>query len=441
MSDSSTKQTKALGIWTSSSLVVGTMIGAGIYLIPASLAHYGPISIFGWVVTAIGAISLALLFASLSRAFPKAGGPYAYSRAAFGDLIGFQVAWCYWASVWIGNAAISISMASYLSFFFPELLTNSLYNYLVIVGVIWGLTGINILGVKEAGLFQLISTIIKIVPLLAVAILGIAYIDLNNFTLSGTANVTTFSAITASAALTLWAFIGLEAATIPANHVKNPEKTIPRATILGTGFVAFIYIATTAVVMGMIPSHELAQMHTPFTTVAREIFGSWGAPIIAASAVFSCIGGLNGWILLQAQVPQVAAEDGLFPKFFAKTNKNGVPYIGLLISSVLVSILLAFNYSKGFVEQFTIIVEIGTVAILIPYLYASVSELYLSLIKGVSQIQGKLWKHFLVTIIGFSYALWALLGTGSENIALMFVLLLGSLPMYVLMKWKLTHKK
>ena len=427
---------RSLGLWMSTSLVLGTMIGSGVYLLPSSMAQQGTISLIGWGITTMGAICLALVFANLARAFPKAGGPYTYSREAFGDLVGFQVAWSYWSGCWSGNAAIAVSFIGYMATFFPVFNDDPSVAFIATNAVVWGITLINIIGVREAGIVQVVTTVLKVVPLVIIAFVGIAYVKVDNILpLAPAEGITTVQAIVSSVSLTLWAFLGLEAATVPADNVKDPEKTIPRATILGVLFAAGLYILTTISIMGIIPAAQLAQSSAPFVDATRMIFGHWSGWLVAASAAISCIGALNGWILLQGQIPLAAARDGLFPHVFAYTNKKGSPVFGLVFSSVLISIMLYMNYGASLVSQFTFIVSIGTLTILIPYLYASMAELYL-FVTHRSKFGGKaIWKHVFIASVGFAYAIFAVAGTGAKAVYMVALLLFASIPVYVYMRY------
>lgn len=430
------KTQRSLGLWMSTSLVLGTMIGSGVYLLPASMAQQGTISIVGWGITTLGAICLALVFANLARAFPKAGGPYTYSREAFGDLVGFQVAWSYWSGCWSGNAAIAVSFIGYMATFFPILNQDPAVAFIAVNGVVWTFTLINIIGVREAGIVQLVTTVLKVVPLVVIAFVGVAYVDIDNLLpIAPAEGITSAQAIISSVSLTLWAFLGLEAATIPADNVENPEKTIPRATIIGVLLAAGLYVLTTVSIMGIVPAHELAKSSAPFVDATRMIFGEWSGWFVAASAAISCMGALNGWILLQGQIPLAAAKDGLFPKAFEKTNKKGAPVFGLVFSSILISIMLYMNYGASLVSQFTFIVSIGTLTILIPYLYASMAELYLFVTHRSKFGDKAIWKHVLIASVGFAYAIFAVAGTGHKAVFMVALLLFASIPVYVYMRF------
>jgi APA family basic amino acid/polyamine antiporter len=428
---------KKLGFWMCTALVVGNMIGSGIFLLPASLAIYGGISILGWMITATGSILVALVFAKLTQMIPKAGGPYAYSRDAFGDFAGFLVAWGYWLSIVAANAAIAVAFVSYLTVFWPALSDNSLLAAFVALSSIWFLTYINIIGIRRAGMVQLVTTIIKIVPLLLIVIFGLFYIDFSNFTPFNISGESNMSAITATIALTLWAFLGLESSTVPAADVENAKVNIPRSTVIGTVFTAIIYILSTVVVMGIIPASQLATSTAPFADAAGIIWDSSSAGyIVGIGAIISCFGALNGWILLQGQIPLAASIDGIFPKVFSKVSKNGTPVSGLIFSSLLITVLMALNYTKGLVELFTFIILLATLTALIPYVFTSMAELMI-FIKHPERFSGqKLLGSSVIAVFAFIYSIWAIAGSGQETVYWGFILLMCGIPIYVWVRWK-----
>ena len=292
------------------------MTGSGIFLLPTALAMYGGISIFGWIFTVAGSLFLALVFSRLSGLITKAGGPFTYAREGFGDFTGFLVAWGYWISIWCGNAAISVAGVGYLSFFIPVLKENQILSAVVAVGAIWLFTYINTWSIREVGKVQLVTTALKILPLIIFGTIGFIYFDRSHFSPFNLSSKPDFEAVTATAALTLWAFLGLESATIPSDQVKDPAKTISRATIMGIVIAALLYISSTVGVMGIIPPAELQQSAAPFADAAMINWGARASGLIAAGAAIACFGALNGWILLQGQIPMAAARDRLFPPVF-----------------------------------------------------------------------------------------------------------------------------
>jgi basic amino acid/polyamine antiporter, APA family len=427
---------RGLGLWMATALVIGNMVGSGVFLLPSSLAKYGGISIVAWLFTALGAMLLALVFARLGRTYPKTGGPYAYSRHAFGDFIGFQTAWGYWIAIWVGNAAIAVAFVSYLSTFWSALATNSLLAAAVALAAIWLLTGINSLGVRQGGWAQLVTTVLKLVPLLAIATIGLLFVKSGNFRPFNPSGQSDFHALTAAAALTLWAFIGLESATVPAEDVDHPERTIPRSTILGALGTALIYVLGTVAVMGVLPVSVLANSNAPFADAARQMFGGWAGDAVAIGAIISAFGALNGWILLQGQIPLAAARDRLFPASFAKLTRNGAPWVGLVVSSLLVTGLIAMNYTKTLLDQFTFIILLATLTTLVPYAYSAAAQLMLLATDRTRFSGRRLATDAVIALLAFGYTLWAIAGSGYEVVFKGFLLLLAGIPIYVWMRWR-----
>jgi APA family basic amino acid/polyamine antiporter len=422
---------KSLGLWTLTSLVAGNMIGSGLFLLPANLASIGTISLLSWVFTALGAFLLAVAFTKMSLLVPKTGGPYAYAQAGFGDFIGFQTAFSYWLALLLGNAAVVVAATGYLTVFFP-ILHQPIEGCLLSIILVWIFTLINLNGLRSAGITQLITTILKFIPIALIIIFGWWYFHphflIASFNVSGHSNS---SAFLAAIPLTLWSFIGLESATIPANNVDNPQRNIPLATLLGTLIASVIYIASSTVIMGMIPAEVLAKSASPFAAAAGVIFGSWGKWLIAAGAVISCLGALNGWVLLQGQVPFAAAVDKLFPKIFAKLNKAGVPGRGLVISSIVVSVLLFLTISPTLVKQFELLILMTAFASLLPYLYTSIAEIILLDYRKKSS---KFWAFF--GILAAAYAFFALFCVGQEIVFYGLFAVLLSIPFYAYIHWQ-----
>jgi basic amino acid/polyamine antiporter, APA family len=436
---------RSLGLWMATALVIGNMVGSGVFGLPASLASTGPISLLAWVFTGAGAILLALVFANLGRAYPETGGPYAYARRAFGDFAGFWTAWGYWIAAWAGNAAIATIFVSYASVFWPSLGTDNVLAFTLGLSVIWVLTLANIAGARESGIIQLVTTVLKFVPLLLIGLIGLFYMHSANFTPFDPNHVSLsghWHAISFAATLTLWAFLGLESATVPAEEVKNPEKTLPRATILGTTITTGLYVLATVAIMGVIPAATLAGSNAPFADAAREIFGSsvMGVSpdkLIAAVAMISTFGALNGWILIQGRVPLAAAQDGLFPKAFAQVSgTRKTPVVGLVASSVLLSGLMAMNYQSSLTDTFTKIVILATLTTLVPYAFAAAGQLMLMFTDRERFSGRRLTLDATIAILAFAYSFWMIYGAGEEYIAQGFLLLMAGVPVYVFMRWR-----
>ncbi|MEK7667117.1 MAG: amino acid permease [Gemmatimonadota bacterium] len=425
-----------LGLWMATALVVGNMVGSGIFLLPASLAVFGGISLVGWLCTSAGAVLFALTFARLARALPRAGGPYAYTRASFGDFAAFLVAWGYWLSICAGNAAIAVAMVAYLAHFAPALASSPALGATVAVASVWLLTWVNARGIRDAGGVQLVTTVLKLAPLVAIGTIGLAFFRVEHFSPFNLSGRTTFSAVSATAALTLWAFLGLESATIPAAEVERPERTIPRATLLGTVVAAAVYVVATVAVMGVVPPSALATSTAPFADAASRMWGPWAAHLVAAGAAVSCFGALNGWILLQGQLPLAAATDGLLPAVFGRLSRRGTPVPALLISSVLITLIVATNYTRGLVVEFTFIILLATLATLVPYVFSSLGFVILAFRDRRPPGGGRLAPAVAVALLAFAYAVWAIVGVGAETVFWGCVLLLAGVPVYAWIAWR-----
>jgi APA family basic amino acid/polyamine antiporter len=416
------------------------MIGAGVFLMPTTLASFGGISVVGWVCSALGAFLLAKVFANLSKIMPIAdGGPYAYSRRGLGDFAGFLVAWGYLVSVCCANAAIAVSFVSALSTFIPALATHSQLAIATGFAVIWLLTWINSLGILTSGKVQLVMTILKIIPILAIGIVGLFFIHIQNFIPFNNSGTSTLAAITATTTFTFYAFLGIECATIPSGSVVNPEKNIPKATIYGTLIATFIYISSTVSIMGMIPSSQLQQSVTPFADAAVLLWGEASKYWVSAGVAIAAMGALNGFILIQGQLPYALAKDKLFPAVFAKTNNKGVPAIGMAISSVFISLIMSMNYTKGLAAQFKFLILLSTLTVLIPYLFSTAAYL---IIRFQYSFKSAFQKAMAIALAlsAFLFSMWIVIGSGQEVVYWGFLLSMSSVPIYawVVRKRKLT---
>jgi APA family basic amino acid/polyamine antiporter len=424
----STTAPRVLGFWAAVAIVMGNMIGSGVFLLPASLAAYKGLSLIGWLVSAAGAVMLALVFARLARQLPATGGMYAYTRAAFGDLAGFLVAWGYWLSTVGTLGALAVAFVGYLDPFFPAIVRAPAAAAALAIVVIWVAVGINAAGVGLAGRVQIVTTALKLVPLVVVAVGGVFYFQPEAFAIPPTDQTSAPAQIVSVVTLTLWAFLGLECATIPAGSVANPARTIPLATIVGTTLTAAIYIASTIGVMSLVAPDALATSTAPFADAARGLIGDRAAQLVALGAAISCAGALNGWVLIAGQLPMAVAADGLFPRVFAQLSGRGTPARGMIIAGVLSSALVAMNYSRGLVALFTFIILLSTLSTLVPYVF---SALAVWLMPNHPRPVGA---AAVVSLLAFVYSMFAIYGAGAETVFYGFLLLLGGLPVYVWMR-------
>ena len=430
-----TKQNQKIGLLAATSLVVGNIIGAGIFVLPASLGKFGSISIVGWLFTATGALILAKIFSNFSKKLKgKGGGPYIYSKVVFGDFIGFLVAWGYWISCWVNNAAIAVAIVSALSFFFPELVTNPFYATLTGLSFIWVFTFTSSKGIKSSGNIQILTTIAKLIPLVLIILFGFFIFDLEIFPEFNLTDQNDFEILPVVAVMTLYAFLGLECASIPAENIKNPEKTIPKATMVGTLISTLIYILSTIVLFGIIPAENLVNSPAPFAEAGEIIGGKYFGFLISAGAAISAIGALNGWILITSYMPMTMANDRLFPKVFAKKNKKGFPYLSLLLGSILTSFVMTMNYTDGLVDRFEFLILLTTLSTLIPYFFVSVSYILFHVEKRLFKINS--FRSVILGLFGSLYSLWAIFGSGIDSIVYGTILLILGIPIYLILKLK-----
>ena len=418
-----------LGFWMCVALVVGNSIGSGVFLLPASLAPFGLNSVIAWGFTASGAIALAIVFARLSRAFPQAGGPYAYVHVAFGPLIAFVVAWGYWISIWVGNVSIATAGVSYLSPLFPWIAEKPGASAFMTLLLLWLLTFVNWYGIKASGWVQGVTTVLKILPLLAVGALGLT--SLHSSSAMSTLSIPlSVSGVTAAATLTLWALLGLESATIPADKVANPARTIPIATLLGTIITALICAIACTTVLLLVPPATLARSNAPFVDLAAQFWGRGAGKLVAVFAAISAFGALNGWILLQGELPRAMANRGEFPRIFARESVHNTPGFGLCFGSALATLLILANYQKSMVSVFTFMILLSTTACLVLYALCSLALLRLQWTQQLGAARGRSVALGIVGILATAYSLWAIIGAGAEAVLWGAALLLLGVPLY-----------
>jgi basic amino acid/polyamine antiporter, APA family len=370
------KPTERLDLIGATALVVGSIVGVGIFNLPSSLAPYGPVTLVSMGLTTIGALALARLFASLASRMPADGGPYAYSRVAFGNKLGFANAWSYWITAWAGNAAIAVGWVLYVEVFINKGQAKLWSILLVLVGL-WVPAFVNLSGLKNMGAWQVATTIMKFAALLFMSIVGLFYIKSANFhpwNVSGNSDI---SAIGSGMAIALFSYLGVETASVAAKNVRDPDRNIPRATLLGTFASAVVYMLSLTAVFGIVSNHALQNSTAPFSTAVNTMFGGtfWGN-VMAAVVIISGIGALNGWTMVTAEMPRAAAQDGVFPERFERLNRRGVPAYGIVFSTVLASIVMIVNYlgSDGQTVFTTLVLMTGITAA-IPYAFSALAQI------------------------------------------------------------------
>jgi basic amino acid/polyamine antiporter, APA family len=418
----------SLGLIACTSIVVGNMVGSGFYLSPSAVAPYGALAILAWMVMGLGAGCLGLAFARLAGMTPATGGPYAYTRLAFGDFAGFLVAWGYWISIWASLPAIAVAITGSVIKMVPTIQGNRPLATAITVGVMWLVVATNLRGVKTAGIIASLTTLAKLVPFGAISLLGLFYINPEHFTPLNPSGQSLLAAAAALAPLTMFAYLGLESATVPAGDVVDPARTIPRSTVLGVLISCLLYVLGTAVVLGVVPRDQLTGSMAPFADAARLMWGSWAATLVSVAVVVSSLGSLNGWTLLMGQVPMAAADDRLFPPLFARRSSRGVPAVGMVVSASMATglILVQAGGGSGFAAIYTLIVALATLTAAIPYAFCSVAGVLIAAHVGQPAPRVS-----VVEAVAFVFSIFVIYGCGPEPVLYGLLLLLLGIPVYV----------
>ncbi|MGX1880723.1 amino acid permease [Streptomyces sp. NPDC055287] len=410
--DAPSKHARRFGLPVATALVMGNIIGGGIFLLPASVAPFGTISLVAFGILTLGAIALALVFGRLAERHPQTGGPYVYAREAFGDFAGFLAAWSYWITTWVSNAALAVAAVGYLDVLIP--VHGSLAATLTAALALQWLPALaNLAGTRYVGAVQLVSTVLKFAPLLLVAVGGLFFFDASNLGPFQASGQGPLGAVSASAAILLFSYLGVESAAVSAGEVRDPRRNVGRATILGTLGAAFIYLLGTLAVFGTVAHDKLVGSTAPFSDAVNAMFGgSWGGTAVACAALVSMVGALNGWTLLSAQTPYAAAKDGLFPAVFA-TKRRGVPTAGVLVTAVLASLLTVYNYAAGSEGVFEILVLVTTFTATVPYLLSTAAQIYF-LASGRSDRvnRPRLVRDAVLAALAFGFSMWLVAGSG-----------------------------
>lgn len=427
----------SLGLPSATALVIGSIIGTGVFTMPAVMAGAGTSSIITLGVIAIGALLLGVMFGQLTKRIPNhEGGLYAYSRHEFGDFAGYLVAWCYWITCWAGNAAIVSSWVLYVESFFGIDNPSAWTNLGIALCGLWIPAAINLIGVRQMAAFQTITVVMKFVSLLLVGTLGWAFVKADNFGPFNASGGSLYDAVNLAAAVALFSFIGVECAAIAAGRVRDPRRNVGRASVIGTAASGLLYVGVTAVVMGLVPHSALVDDGAPFVAAFRAMFdGSWVGKGVALVAIISGLGALNGWTMVTAEMPYAAAKDGLFPAQFAKVNRRGVPVFGVIVSTIVASALMAWSYSgETGLKVFTYLVYLSVVTVAIPYFFSACAQLAY-LVSGRRHVNGAaLVRDLAVAGIGAMFSLWVTFASGYQSVYQAMLLLLLGIPIYAFLK-------
>lgn len=430
------QKARALGVTSATGLVVGSIVGTGVFTMPAVLAGAGTMSLVVLAVVAVGAMLLAILFGQLTKRVPNSdGGLYAYARHEFGDFAGYAVGWCYWIQTWAGNAAIVSSWVLYVDALFG-INPSGLENWGIALLGLWIPVAVNLTGIRQMAWFQNTTVVLKFVPLLFVGVVGWFFVKSGNFGAFNASGGSLYSAIGIAAGVALFSFIGVEAAAITAKRVKDPGRNVGRASLLGTGASAILYLLASAAVMGLVPQHALAGNGSPFVDAFEQIFnqGAWAGKLVAAVAVVSGIGALNGWTLLVTETSRAMANDDLFPRPFRWADRNDTAWFGIVVGAALPSLLMFWRYQAGSgLTVFTYLVNLSVVTVAIPYFMSAVAQLTF-LVSRRRRVHGWLLGRDL-SIAGASvlFSMWVTFASGYQVVYQALVAILAGVVLYAFM--------
>ena len=415
-------RSRMLGKWMSLAMVVGSMIGSGIYLLPTTLAPFGLNLVIAFLLTGFGTMCLAFAMARLAAVIP--GGPFVYVTKAFGETAAFLTLWSYVISQITGVAAVSVAAAGALGYVFPAVASGpGLIS--VALGSIAILLVVNLGGARSAGALQVVATLIKIVPLVAVVVFVAIRFGTGQPVEPLTPTPLTIGAVTTAGALMLFSLTGFEAAVVTANVTRDSTSTVPMATIAGTGFTAVIYLLSTVATLMLLPSAVAAKSGAPFADAVQPILGPVAGMVVAVIAAVSAFGTGNSLLLFSAEIGRTLAEARDLPPIFRKTNSVGAPVGSLIISSVIASLLVLASSSKNFVALYVFITLVSTVAALVLYAMCAAAALKL-------RVTGK-W--IVIAVIAILYSIAMFVGAGLEATLWGFGLAIVGLPVRFISRW------
>jgi basic amino acid/polyamine antiporter, APA family len=442
---------RALGLPSATALVIGSIIGTGVFTMPAVMAGAGTMSILVLLVISVGAVLLGVMFGQLTKRVPSsAGGLYAYSRHEFGDFAGFLTAWCYWITCWAGNAAIVASWVLYVKSFtmqawgwtYPA--NNNWPLFAIAMAGLWIPAAINLFGTRSMAWFQNITVVLKFLPLLFVGLFAWFFVAFatSNYPAFNTSGGSWMDAVSIAAGVALFSFIGVEATSIAAAKVRDPRRNVGRATVIGTGAAALLYVLVTAGVMGLVPGATLAKDEAPFVSAFQSMFPhtSYAGWAVALVAVISGFGALIGWTLVTAEIARAAAKDVLFPEHFSLTNRYNAPWFGIVVSTAVASVLMAWSYMDPTnpnalgVKVFTYLVSLSVVTVAIPYFFAACAQLSF-LVSRRRKVSGwLLGRDLAIAVASVLFSLWVTAAAGYAAVYQALIMVLIGLPIYAFLK-------
>lgn len=422
---------RAIGFWRGWSIAVGCAIGSGVFMMPTLLAPYGMLGLMGWLTAGAGTLLVALSLSRLVRRVPKIGGPYAYVNAGLGNFAGFLVAWTYWISCIAAVSGIAIAFVGYLGVFLPVVTESAILSLMVSLVLVWTVIGINIRSVESSGTFQVVTTFLKILPLLFIIVIGFGNMQPQILPPLNPTELNPFAVLATVTTLVMWSFIGIETATVPADNMDQPEKMIPRILIASLLTVLVIYFLVSLAIALVVPAEELIGSTAPFALAATKVMGPVGGAIITIGALISTLGSLNANTLTAGQVPLAAAKDHLLPAKFLLLSKSGTPIFSFIVSGGFMTLLLMLNYTKGLVAAFTFLAMLSTLSTLMAYAFCAVSEFYF--LKN-DRAGPERTRAIMLSGAAFLYSVFAIWGAGTEVVFYSFMLIIIGMPFYAIVR-------
>jgi putrescine:ornithine antiporter len=396
-------------------IVMVNMMGSGIIMLPANMAQVGAISLLSWIVTALGSLALAYGFAQAGLLNQRAGGMSAYAEDAYGKAGYFQVFFLYFVSLGIANVAVASSAVGYLSSFFPWLSATPIATTIGVIALLWLTTIANFGGPGLTGRIGAVTVWGVILPVGFISTIGWFWFSSETFSAAwNPQGLTLLGGMGSSISLTLWAFLGLESAAQASGAVENPKKNVPLACMFGTVGAAVVYILSTTAIQGIVPNAELAKSTGPFGLAFAQMFNPTIGSIVMALAVMACIGSLLGWQFTLAQTGKAAADDGMFPSLFSKSNRLGAPIAGMLVMGVVQSLMALSTISPNLSEQFSALVNLAVVTNVVPYLIALSA---LPLMMRTARVDAtKYRRNVIIAVVGMVYSVYVIYASGKDAV-------------------------
>ncbi|QGG76319.1 arginine-ornithine antiporter [Pseudomonas syringae] len=428
-------------------LVVGSMIGGGIFSLPQNMAASAEVGavLIGWAITAIGMLTLAFVFQTLANRKPDLdGGVYVYAKAGFGDYMGFSSAWGYWISAWLGNVGYFVLLFSTLGYFFPVFGEGNTVAAVIGASVLlWGVHFLVLRGIQEAAFINLVTTVAKVVPLILFVLIAVFAFKLDIFTtdiwgLKKPDMGSVMNQVRHMMLVTVWVFIGIEGASIFSARARK-RSDVGKATVIGFITVLLLLVLVNVLSLGVMTQPELAKLQNPsMAAVLEHIVGPWGAALISVGLIISLLGALLSWVLLCAEIMFAAAKDHTMPEFLSRENANHVPANALWLTNAMVQVFLVITLFSS--STYLSLIYLATSMILIPYLWSAAYALRLAIRgEGYENARRERRKDLFIAAVALLYAIWLIYAGGVKYLLLSALLYAPGVILFA--KAKLEAKK